>query len=83
MIVTDMIGQPLGENDPVAIPIGFGQMGVGQVVGISSGLVNPATPNQPAVPQVTISINISVQVQPNGRVAGITKIGEAPKGIES
>ncbi len=83
MIVQDMIGQPLSENDPVALPIGFGQMGVGQVTGISSGLVNPATPNQPALPQVTITLNINLSVQPNGRVAGITKIGEAPKGIES
>lgn len=82
MIVQDMIGQPLGEGDPVAVPIGFGQMGVGQIIAISSGLVNPAAPNQPAVPQVTVMINININVQPNGRVAGITKIGEAPKGIE-
>jgi len=83
MIVQDMIGQPLHENDQVAIPIGFGQMGVGQVVAVSSGLVNPVNPNMPAVPQVTVMIHININVQPNGRVAGITKISDAPKGIES
>jgi hypothetical protein len=82
MLVQDMIGQPLNEGDPVAIPIGFGQMGVGQVVAISSGLVNPAAPNQPAVPHVTVMIHMNINVQPNGRVSGVTKIGEAPKGIE-
>lgn len=81
MIVQDMIGQPLGEGDPVAVPISFGQMGIGQIVAISSGLVNPAAPNQPAVPHVTVMINMNITVQPNGRVSGITKVGEAPKGI--
>lgn len=82
-MLQDMIGQPLAEGDQVAIPIGFGSMGVGQVVAVGSGLVNPAAPNQPALPTITVAINISINSQPNGRIAGITKIGAAPKGIVS
>jgi hypothetical protein len=81
-MLQDMIGQALNEGDQVAVPIGLGQMGVGQVVAVSSGLVNPAAPNQPAFPTVTIAINISINSQSNGRVAGITKVaGAPPKGI--
>lgn len=82
-MVHDMIGQQLNEGDPVAIPIGFGSMGVGQIVAVSSGLVNLAAPNQPAVPHVTVAITININAQANGRIAGITKLSEAPKGIVS
>jgi hypothetical protein len=75
----DIIGQPIQEGDRVALPLGFGMLGVGQIVAVSSGLVLPGAPNQPTTPQVTVAVQIQLNVQPDGTVGGITKVGGGPE----
>lgn len=80
MIIHDLVGQPLEEGDQVALPIGFGIQGVGQVVAVTSGLVNPAAPNQQTAPSVVVVINITVPAQPTGKVS-ITKIASKERSL--
>jgi len=70
----DSVGNILHEGDQVVVPIGFGQLALAQVVHISSGLINPAAPNQPAVPTVTVQLNWSIPAQPNNAVPGVVKL---------
>lgn len=78
-MVKDMIGQVLNQGDQIGFPIGFGQMGVATVVGISSGLVNPAAPNDLVFPSATVSLQLTIASQPDGRIAGITRVVQAPQ----
>jgi hypothetical protein len=70
----DSIGNVLHEGDQVVVPIGFGQLALGQVLHISSGLINPAQPNQPAVPTITIQLNWQIPALPNNAVPGVVKV---------
>jgi len=74
----DSIGNVLHEGDQVVVPIGFGQLALGQVVGISSGLINPAAPNQPAVPTATIQLNWQIPALPNNAVPGVVRLPNQP-----
>jgi hypothetical protein len=75
----DSIGNVLHEGDQVVIPIGFGQLALGQILTISSGLVNPNAPNQPAVPTVTVQLNWQIPALPNNAVPGVVKIPGQPE----
>jgi len=70
----DSIGNVLHEGDQVVVPIGWGQLALGQVVQISSGLINPSNPNQPALPTVTIQLNWQIPSLPNNAVPGVVKL---------
>ena len=75
----DSVGNLLHEGDQVVVPIGFGQLALAQVLKISSGLVNPNAPNQPAVPTVTLQINWQIPALQNNAVPGVVKLpGQNP-----
>ena len=74
----DSIGNVLHEGDQVVIPIGFGQLALGQVVHISSGLVTSSAPNQPAVPVLTINISWQIPALPNNAVPGVVRLPNQP-----
>lgn len=74
-MLKDIVGQPINQGDRVALPLGFGMLGVGDVVHISSGLVTIENQNQPTLPTVQVAVLITLQVQPNGVVSGVTRVG--------
>jgi hypothetical protein len=74
----DSVGNTLYEGDQVVVPIGFGQFALAQVVHISSGLVNPNAPNQPAVPVLTVQINWQIPALPNGAAPGVVRLPNQP-----
>lgn len=70
----DSVGNVLHEGDQVVVPIGFGQLALAQVVHISSGLVNPNTPNQPAAPVLTVQINWQIPALQNNACPGVVRL---------
>jgi len=70
----DINGNILQEKDMILMPTGFGQMTVGQIEAVSSGLVNPNNPNAPAQPTAVIVFRMPLAIAPNGLLLGVVKL---------
>jgi hypothetical protein len=72
----DLNQQTLQEGDPVLVPIGLGQQGIGKIIKINSGLGAPNT--MESIPSVLVQVELFVPAQPNGVVGGVTKMMPPP-----
>lgn len=75
MVLRDMAGNTLEENDTVSIGLGFGQTVAGKIAKMSSGLGLTAS-QQPAM--IYIAIMLDVAAQPNGVIPGVFKVAQPP-----
>jgi hypothetical protein len=74
--VRDLQGVELNTGDQVLFPLTTGQLVLGQVIQINSGLATPANPQ--AIPSIVIRLDLALPGLPNGIVMGLTKINPPP-----